>query len=60
MNAQTCRGCGEQIVWFKTDAGKNMPVNVESVEKGDEQLDLKRHVSHFSTCPAANTFRKSK
>lgn len=53
-----CRSCGARIVWFKTDAGKNMPVDADTVEAGDTELDLPRHVSHFSTCPDGNRWRK--
>jgi len=58
MSATTCKGCGEQIVWFITDAGKKMPVDASSVEVGDVQYDRGRHVSHFSTCPKSNEFRR--
>lgn len=53
-----CRGCNARIIWFKTEAGKNMPVDADTVEADDEELDLKRHVSHFSTCSQANKFRR--
>lgn len=41
-----CRLCGAQIMWVKTTAGKNMPVNPEFIpyrhpkegEKGEERL----------------------
>lgn len=57
-NQSNCRSCGAQIVWFKTAQGKNIPVNAETVEPGDEQLELPRHISHFATCPNANTWRR--
>lgn len=55
-----CRSCNAKIIWFKTAAGKNMPVDADTVEPEDdvEELDLSRHVSHFSTCPNANQHRK--
>jgi len=59
-NQSLCRSCGAQIIWFKTDAGKNMPVDAETVEVGDLELDLTRHVSHFSSCPEAAKWRKGK
>lgn len=52
-----CDGCGAQIVFLKTQSGKWNPVDAHTVEKGDEYLDLKRHVSHFSTCTKAGDFR---
>jgi hypothetical protein len=54
-----CKSCGAQIVWMKTATGKNMPVDAESVEKGDEQFDHTRHTSHFSTCPNAKQHRRN-
>lgn len=53
-----CRSCRAKIIWFKTAAGKNMPVDSDTVEPDDEELDLSRHVSHFSTCPQADEHRK--
>jgi len=43
---------------MKTKTGKNIPVDAETVEKGDdEQFDAERHTSHFATCPYANEHR---
>lgn len=39
-------GCGEEIGFGKTEAGKWMPFNVDD------------HTSHFSTCEARESFRK--
>ncbi len=55
-----CRSCRARIIWFKTAAGKNMPVDADTVEPEDLELDLDRHVSHFATCPNANQHRKPK
>lgn len=52
-----CRSCDENIVWLKTATGKNMPVDADTVEEGDEVFDSKTHTSHFSTCPEADKFR---
>lgn len=57
MKDAECRSCGAQIVWMKTAAGKNMPVDAETVESGDTEFDGKHHVSHFSTCPNAAQHR---
>jgi hypothetical protein len=54
----TCRSCGAAIVWFKTSAGKNMPVDAAGVTQEDLVLDLTRHTSHFATCPQANQHRR--
>lgn len=53
-----CKSCRAQIIWFKTEAGKNMPVDADTVEADDTELDLERHVSHFATCPQANQHRR--
>lgn len=55
-----CSSCGAPIVWFRTRAGKKMPVDASSCEPTDaeHQLDLSRHRSHFSTCPEADNWRK--
>jgi hypothetical protein len=56
-----CGSCNAWIVWFKTAAGKRMPVNAETTKPMDaeHQLDLKRHISHFATCPYAKGHRRS-
>jgi len=55
-----CRSCGAKIIWFKTARWRNMPVDADSVEPEDEELDLDKHVSHFSTCPNASQHRRRK
>lgn len=54
-----CRSCRARIIWFETTLGKKMPVDADTVEPEDEELDLKRHVSHFVTCPSANQHRRA-
>lgn len=60
--ARKCQGCGKWIVWFVTSNGKRMPVDEETTEPTDaqHQLDLKRHVSHFATCPKAAEYRRKR
>jgi hypothetical protein len=56
-----CKSCGEYIVWVKTEAGNNMPVDADSFEEGDELVyDKDKHISHFATCPNADQHRRSK
>jgi hypothetical protein len=57
-NGTPCRKCGAPIVFLKTAKGNQMPVNADSVSPGDALVDLKKHKSHFATCPAASSFRK--
>jgi hypothetical protein len=53
-----CRSCKAPIVWFKTSAGKNIPIDAATVLPTDVNLELPRHVSHFATCKDANKFRR--
>lgn len=55
-----CSSCEALIVWFRTAKGKRMPVNAETTRPTDaeHQLDLKRHISHFATCPNAKEHRR--
>lgn len=55
-----CKSCGANIVWFKTKAGKRMPVDELTCLPTDreDQLDLTRHKSHFATCPNADDHRR--
>lgn len=60
-DVQRCRarGCGALIVWLKTKAGRNMPVNYDgTVIALDTHYVHGRHTSHFATCPAAEKFRR--
>jgi hypothetical protein len=59
-HATRCTSCSALIVWFRTLAGKRMPVDEASTLPTDaqHQLDLKRHISHFSTCPDAAKHRR--
>jgi hypothetical protein len=58
--ATTCSSCGAGIVWFRTKNGKRMPVDEGSTKPNDAEhmLDLKRHISHFSTCQNADQHRR--
>lgn len=53
-----CSSCRAKIIWFKTAAGKNMPVDADTVEPEDQELELPRHISHFATCPNAGQHRR--
>lgn len=57
-----CKSCHQKIVWFKTAAGNNMPVDADTVEATDNvnELDLSRHQSHFASCPNSDKHRKPK
>uniref|UniRef100_A0A6M3IKU4 Uncharacterized protein n=1 Tax=viral metagenome TaxID=1070528 RepID=A0A6M3IKU4_9ZZZZ len=66
-----CRSCGTAILWFKTPAGKNLPVDdcraafPRLLERGDhvsieEARDHLLKNSHFETCPEASKHRRSR
>lgn len=40
-----CRGCGAEMYWIKTTAGKNMPVDADGTP-------------HWATCPERARFKK--
>lgn len=50
-NHSHCRGCGEDMEWWKTKSGKPIPMN--PMDKGTSPA-----IAHFSTCPEADSFRK--
>jgi len=53
-----CKTCRAQIIWFKTEAGRNMPVDADTVEPEDDEYEPPRHVSHFATCAQAGQHRR--
>lgn len=61
-----CRSCGGKIIWHETIGGKRIPLNyrrvksyiiLENPQSTTEQLG---YISHFITCPDANTWSKKK
>ena len=67
-----CRTCGVEIIWSRTENGKAIPLDPEPVFGGNVVLEcngalarvvkpdpgVKRHVSHFKTCPQAGQHRR--
>jgi len=50
-----CRSCGAAIAWAKTKAGKQMPLDLATVE----EREGKRYAeSHFARCKDAAGWRK--
>lgn len=63
-----CKGCGAEIIWIKTEAGKHAPIDAGkrlfylNNEDADnlQWLAFWGHEPHFATCPKADQFRKTK
>lgn len=56
-----CKGCGAEITWIKTKAGKLMPCNSEKSTIVTEQGEIVvGHVPHWATCSKANEFKEKK
>lgn len=59
-----CRACGAAMLWIKTANGRSMPVDAKPIRvmirrEGEDVFDVvSGFVSHFSTCPAAEQFRR--
>jgi len=63
-----CRSCRAPIRWATTETGKNIPLDLEPVPKGNLVLEAGvvrvvppgegRYVSHFSTCPNSKKHRQ--
>jgi hypothetical protein len=53
-----CQACAAPLIFLRTKAGRWMPCNAETVSSDDTAFDHQKHTSHFSTCPAADSFRK--
>lgn len=45
-----CKHCGAAVVWFKTDAGRKVPIDHSTCPPADRKLDLSRHTIHWNTC----------
>jgi hypothetical protein len=53
-----CSSCQALIIFLQTPAGKQMPVNAETVEPHDTVYEHGRHVNHWGTCTNPNRHRK--
>ena len=69
----TCKGCGAEVLWVKTPAGKSMPLDAAPVTLWVVENDGGKLVSadvrargviarrsHFETCPKADEFRRGR
>lgn len=65
--AEKCRSCGAPIIWAKTQAGKDTPLDAKPLRLAALGGDLfgrqitgvvEGYVSHFATCPNAKQHRK--
>ena len=53
-----CKSGEKEITFLRTDKGKAIPVDKDTVDAADEYFDRDRHVTHFRTCQEASKFRK--
>lgn len=59
MGIVSCKSCGKEIVWLKTNSGKAIPVNAETIQDKETMYNYKiGHISHFSNCPDSKAWRK--
>ena len=61
----TCKLCGAEIHWVKTSKGKNMPLDDKPFKAFTMNEDrtvnfVNAFMPHWSTCPNAGEFRKSR
>jgi hypothetical protein len=69
----TCKGCGAEIIWIKTEAGRNMPIDAKPIkaylpnpqyetlyalEKTEKYILQDVHLTHWATCKTADKFKK--
>jgi len=50
-NHSVCKGCKAEVEWWLTPKGKKMPFDL--MQSGDSKA-----VTHFSSCPDAEDFRR--
>lgn len=53
-----CRGCQAPILWVTTPTGRRIPLDPQPVLALVGQGHVLGRVSHFATCPKANSFRR--
>lgn len=62
----TCKSCGAEIWWAKTDKGANAPLDRKPITSMFVEIHTgivmarRSFINHFSTCPSANQHRTSK
>ena len=53
-----CKSCGAAITWVKNvKTGARSPINGGIACVVDDQVDLKKTPSHYSTCPQRDEWR---
>jgi len=69
-----CKSCGGRFDWYKTDAGKFMPVEPDPAPDGTVAIDVVSNIatvvpagsktqlyrSHWATCTGASKHRKGR
>ena len=61
---KTCKGCGAEIRWITTEAGKAMPLDAKPVnfyiQSGETWKMTQGYIVHWATCPNAKDFKRKK
>lgn len=57
VHRERCRSCYCPIVWIKTEKGKSMPLDLNTVEEREGKRFAESHHAH---CPQASSWRKKK
>lgn len=54
-----CRSCGARIVWARTPAGRNMPLNADVPVRrlSDGSCEVSSDFVHWATCRSADQHR---
>jgi hypothetical protein len=70
-----CKSCGAVVHWYKTNNGKNIPLDPDPHPEGNVQINVVQNVatvvrpgsvdgpayrSHFVTCPDSVKHRKAR
>lgn len=54
-----CKACQQDIRFIRTEKGRQMPVDAKPITVITELgKTIRAYTPHWSTCPAAETFRK--
>ena len=47
---RSCNRCSGGIIWLRTNGGKRIPIDADTVEEFDHIYDPQKHRCHFQGC----------